>query len=423
MLKSQEKDALVSPSLINSSNNGLPLVSIVIPNYNNANFLGDAILSILRQTYKHYEIIIVDDGSTDNSRQVVSTFGDEVRYIWQENKGLGGARNTGILAANGTFVGFLDADDQWMPDFLETMVFQTQKNLDTAVFFSNARYMDERGMDLPQSVGIPAIPLGKMYHSLLRANFIIPSTVLVKRSVIIDEGLFDQSCKPLHGCEDWDLWLRIAPRYKFLGIPASLVRYRLHGNTFSANSTHMEEAVRAVVEKHFGPDDGHPQNWSSEKRRAYGGVNRYHVLTSALRKNDWKSGASYLRHAFNVDPTLSADLDLFYELALGPQPIGYRGITDQLDLVKNAKSLYDLLNDVFSAPNSPELKPIKRLAFGTANFALGLVAYNTGKRLSSRLFFFRALYFRPELCRDGRVIPNLVKSFIPPTILGKMRRR
>jgi glycosyltransferase involved in cell wall biosynthesis len=99
-----------------------PRVSVVIPNYNHTRFITGAIQSVLNQTYRSFEVIVVDDGSTDNSREVVASFGSQVRYIWQENQGLAGARNTGIRAARGQLIGLLDADDQWLPDFLEKMV-------------------------------------------------------------------------------------------------------------------------------------------------------------------------------------------------------------------------------------------------------------------------------------------------------------
>jgi glycosyltransferase involved in cell wall biosynthesis len=398
-----------------------PFVSIVIPNYNNAHFLGDVIQSALNQSYQNYEVIVVDDGSTDNSRDVVSNFGERVRYIWQENKGLGGARNTGILAAKGEYVGFLDADDQWDSNFLEIMVSLTKKYPDAAVFYCNARYMNEHGMVLPQLVGVPTVPPDRIYQAILRANFIIPSTILAKRSIIVDEGLFDQNFKSLHGCEDWDLWLRIAPRYKFIGTPLSLVRYRLHGQTFSSNPSHMEEAVRAVIDKHFGPDDGKPQDWPANKRRAYGGVYRYIVISSIMRKNDWQMGAVYLRRAMNLDPTLVRDLDLFYELALGSQPIGYRGTSSPLNLEYNARLLDKLLNDAFHT-NHIRSKSLLHTAIGTSYYALGIIAYNTRQFVLCRKFLIKALRFRTDLWQDSIVLGDLIKSMLGRSLLERVKR-
>ncbi len=98
------------------------LVSVVIPNFNHARYIGDAIRSVLAQEYPHFEIIVVDDGSTDDRRAVVVEFGNLVQYIWQENQGLSAARNTGIRAARGSFVGVLDADDLYEPNFMGVLV-------------------------------------------------------------------------------------------------------------------------------------------------------------------------------------------------------------------------------------------------------------------------------------------------------------
>ena len=101
----------------------MPKVSIITPNYNHAQYVGDAIRSVLAQDYQNFEMLIIDDGSTDNSREVVAQFTDDrIKYIWQENKGLSAARNTGINIAKGELIGLLDADDIYETDFLSTLV-------------------------------------------------------------------------------------------------------------------------------------------------------------------------------------------------------------------------------------------------------------------------------------------------------------
>ena len=121
------------------------MVSVIIPNYNNAHYLKKRYTKYSNQTFTDYEIIVVDDGSTDNSKEVVDAFGDKVRYIWQENKGLGGARNTGIRASNAEFVGLLDADDEWRPDYLEKMMLLVHNILKRCVYYSGAQGMDASG--------------------------------------------------------------------------------------------------------------------------------------------------------------------------------------------------------------------------------------------------------------------------------------
>jgi tetratricopeptide (TPR) repeat protein len=184
----------------------------------------------------------------------------------------------------------------------------------------------------------------------------------------------------------------------------------------------MQHAMQAVIEKHFGPDDGKWQTWSKEKRRAYGGVYRYLALTSVQRQDNWQAAAHYLRLALQADPALATDLDLYYDLALGSQPPGYRGTAYQLHLEDNATQMLRTLKDVFQSSEAVELKHLRRLAYGTAYYALGLVAYNIDKLSLSRGFLFEALRFRPDLWRDRQATANLLKSFAGQRNVNRLRQ-
>ena len=393
-------------------------VSVIIPAYNVQSYVGNAIRSVLGQTFKDFEIIVVDDGSTDDTKNVVDAFGSKVRYIRQENKGLGGARNAGILSADTEFVGLLDADDEWLPDFLERMMLLVQNRPDAAVYYSSAQGMDSNGNDLPQIFG-RMISSGDLRQNLLRANFIIPSTVICRRATIMDAGLFDEKNRDLHGCEDWDLWLRLSHTHPFAGTSESLVRYRLHSQTFSANPRHMQEAVKAVIEKSFGLDDGEYDTWSDEKRRAFGGVYRYQTLTSIQKMGEWDIATESMRKAFKVDPSLTLDLDFFYELAFGSQPSGHRETLHGLDLEQNFQRIGSMLNNVFE-----ERMPayLQRKSFGTAYYALGLVAYNLGRRDLSRVLLYRAVVFMPRLLLNSKLMLVLIKSYINQSLLTGLKQ-
>jgi glycosyltransferase involved in cell wall biosynthesis len=394
-------------------------VSVIIPNFNNSNYIAKAVQSVIDQTYSPYEIVVVDDGSTDDSREVIGSFGNQVRYIWQENQGLGGARNTGIFAAGGDFVGLLDADDQWQPDYLERMVALMNQHPEAAVYYCQAQGMDSDGHHLPQFFGGPPIPADQMYPTLLRANFLIPSTILMRRSIVLNAGLFDQQ---LRSCEDWDLWLRILPEIHFVGISDNLVRYRLHAKTLSADPAYMQNAARKVIEKHFGTDDGQYGNWSWEKRRAYGGTYRYITITSIQRQNDWDAAGNALRRALQTDPSLASDIDFFYELALGAQPAGYRGTAHQLNLVENSVFMMKMLEEVFRSQVGQNMNRLRGKTCGSAYFALGLIAYNTGQFSIGRAFFLKALKFSPELLYNRLLIGDLIKSSLGPTWVKKLRQ-
>ena len=157
-----------------------PLVSIIIPNYNHAKYVGDAICSVLNQDYRDFEIIVVDDGSTDNSREVITKFGEQVRYIWQENQGLSAARNTGIKSAKGSVIGVLDADDMYEPAFLTTMISALRENPDADGIYCGYQFVDQLNNPLPQ-IEARSIPSDKLYHAMLDGNFLVPESMLVNR--------------------------------------------------------------------------------------------------------------------------------------------------------------------------------------------------------------------------------------------------
>ncbi len=400
----------------------MPHVSVIIPAYNQAQYLAQAVQSVFEQSYSDYEIIVVDDGSTDNTPATAARFGDKIRYIRQENRGLAGARNTGIRAAKGNLIGLLDSDDQWQPAFLQTMVSLAEAHPQAAVYYSGAQCMDAGGKPLPQVLGTTAAPVDTpqaMYHTLLRANFIIPSATVLRRAAIDKAGLFDRQ---LRSCEDWDLWLRLLPDYEFAGTPEPLICYRIHGSSLSTNVDGMQYAVRAVIEKHFGPDDKNYAAWPAEKRRAYGGVYRYHALTFVQRQNNWQAAAPYLQSALRADPDIATDLPLFYDLVLGAQTAERSRPNSAAALKERAAQLNATLAKVFAAPADASLRPLQRATYGTAWYALGLIAYNAGQHSLARQFLWQALRFRPELKRDALVIGNLAKSFLPRAILHRLKR-
>ena len=393
-------------SINQMSENDQPLVSVIIPNYNHTRFIPTAIRSVLAQHYPHYEIIVVDDGSTDDSREVVAQFGEQVRYIWQKNQGLAGARNTGIQAATGELIGLLDADDEWSPEFLEEMVRLAGEHPDGLAFYSMAQCMDVDGNDLPQLVGGPPVESDRLYQKLLRANFIIPSTVLIRRNTLLDAGLFDANLK---FCEDWDLWLRILPTGRIVGSTKCLARYRVHGQSLSTNVTGNQVGSDIVIRKHFGADEGEPSEWSNEKRRAYGGVYRYKAITCIQRQGNWNAAVNPLYRALQCDPTLALDLDFFYELGLGNQQVGYRGVSEVQNQEANALELEKSLQ---ALPHAADMRFLRAQAIGTAEYALGLIAYGFGRRSASRKYFVRALLHRRELILNMRLVSNYLKSFI-----------
>jgi glycosyltransferase involved in cell wall biosynthesis len=202
------------------------LVSVVIPTYNTSNFLIKAIQSVINQTYKNWELIIVDDGSTDQTRQIVEEFqkkDSRIKYFFQNNKGQGAARNLGIKNASGNYIAFLDSDDEFFENKLERVISYFEKDKNIGFIYTDAIIIGDYLYKKRRSEIVTPYS-GKIYTKLLFNNFITTSTVVVKREVLQNCGLFDES-NFLRNFEDYDLWLRIAKKYKIEYIPEVLVKY------------------------------------------------------------------------------------------------------------------------------------------------------------------------------------------------------
>jgi glycosyltransferase involved in cell wall biosynthesis len=401
----------------------IPRVSVIVPAYNQAAYLTEALQSILAQSYQNHEILVVDDGSTDETPAIAQSFGCVVQYIRQENQGLAGARNTGIRHARGKYVALLDSDDRWLPEFLQTMMTLVDEEPTATVYYGGWRYMDIHGCDLPQAPGQKVIPPAEMYAAMLKSNFLNCCTIVMHRSKVMEAGMFDPEFRRL---QDQELWVRLLRQgHTFIGSSATLVRYRVHGESLSTNGSGGVQAVLALVEKHFGVDDGNRQAWSTEKRAAYTGAYRSCALTTLIRQHDWKSSSQYLWKALQIDPHLADDVDLFYEFALGSQPPGYRGTPHKIDLFANAKQIDRMLADLSPLLEDAGLRSLHRRVQGTAFYALGLVAFHLRQFPLGRDALGRALLSRPDISRNldfWRTWSKLICGYSSYRRLSKVRK-
>lgn len=230
-----------------------PLISVVIPSYNSAHFITDAIESVLAQTYRPLEIIVIDDGSTDSTTEVLVSYRDRISYFRQQNCGPAAARNTALREARGELVAFLDADDRWLPNKLALQWEFLRDHPDTGLVHTDVTYLyEETGEMLRKAVGRPRFA-GNCYGELFFENRVVLSTVLVRRECLDKAGLFYDD---LARAQDWDLWIRIS-RYDLFGyIDERLVVYRVHGSNISKNQLLMRQCELKVLERAlaFDPD-------------------------------------------------------------------------------------------------------------------------------------------------------------------------
>jgi glycosyltransferase involved in cell wall biosynthesis len=211
-----------------------PLVSVVIPSYNRASLVGDAIDSALAQTHRNTEIIVVDDGSTDDTDKIMERYAanPRVRYLKHPtNRGIPAARNTGIRHARGEYIALLDSDDMWLPNKLETQlqVFRQDVAKEVAAVWSDAYVVDVSGNTRTSGVRVPReVDLIQLF----RHNFIIAQTTMMRRACVDRVGLFDEDLRG--GSDDYDMWLRLARHFKLRYVRTPLATIRLHGGNYSS---------------------------------------------------------------------------------------------------------------------------------------------------------------------------------------------
>ena len=219
-------------------------IDVVIPVYNGQDYILQALHSIEQQTYAPSKIIVVDDGSTDKTPDIVTGYRSKlpIEYIRKRNGGLSSARNAGIAHSTSKYIAFLDADDEWMPNKLtkQLNVFINTNYENLGAVYSKYRIIDSNGELTHKHYVFEPDPSirGNIYARLFEANKIAGSGsgVLVRRDCFDDVGLFDET---LHACEDWDMWLRLASRYEFDFVPEVLVKIRRHHENMQRDTSMM----------------------------------------------------------------------------------------------------------------------------------------------------------------------------------------
>lgn len=214
----------------------MPRVSIIIPTYNRATLLGHTLESVFSQTYTDYEVIVIDDGSTDNTHAILARYEDRICVVHQKNQGVGAARNAGILAGQGDYIAFLDSDDIWMPAKLEHQMAVLREHSEPAWIYSDAYAFESNVADIAYLFSQRCRQYeGYVARELFLCDFIPTLTVVVHRDIWSDVGLFGKGSI----AEDWAMWLRIAATYPVCKISAPLAGYRLHGAMASEQAEPM----------------------------------------------------------------------------------------------------------------------------------------------------------------------------------------
>ncbi len=243
-------------------------VAVIIPTYNQAQYIGSTIETVQQQTFKDWELFVVDDGSTDNTTEIVRGFlGDKrIHYVRQQNKERSAARNKGIEDSSALYIAFLDADDLWHREKLAKQIKAIREQPDVGLCYTLTDTIDGDGKRLQKS-GRSYNYSGKVFDRLLRTNFILNSSILLRRDLLMKVGLFDRSL-PVFGAEDWDLCLRVARQYSVCLVNEELTLYRVHPENTSYEK--LLNSGLAVVEKLYSGSERLPDSRITRSQaRAY----------------------------------------------------------------------------------------------------------------------------------------------------------
>lgn len=401
------------------SENGLaePLVSIIIPNYNHGTYLGDAINSTLEQSYPNIEVIVVDDGSTDDSRTVAESFGDQITYIWQQNSGLCAARNTGLSAASGTYIGLLDADDILEPDYCSRLVSALLAFPDAEGIICGYRFVDQHNNALPQFESRCLVGQD-LYEVLLKGNFLVPESVLLHQRCYKNAGPFDTS---LTACEDWDMWLRVAKSHKIISTERVLTRHRVLPASMSSDPVRMLNNRLAVLGKHIGPEPT-VGNATYLQSHTYGHV----YFTSALEYEqigDSEKAMTYFTKAASIYPEIMTDVSTFYEVGCSMQPKGTRGYLADLDIEQSEEAVEKVLDELVLRPDALyALAQQHREICSVAYWSLGLLAYGAGDSQAAQRFLWRVLTYEPSALLRKDYLSLLARSILGEAGVARAKR-
>jgi cellulose synthase/poly-beta-1,6-N-acetylglucosamine synthase-like glycosyltransferase len=294
----------------------MPRVSVIVPAYNGARTILETLRSVQAQTFSDYELIVVDDGSTDDTLELLAGLGEpRLRVFSYDNGGLAIARNRGIERATAPLVAFVDADDLWTPDKLEAQLAALEARPGAGAAYSWTRYIDETGRELrPQT---PVYFQGDVYRALLVRNFLCSgSNILIRREVVEQVGGFDPTALQM---EDWEFFVRVAARWHFALVPRYQILYRYWSQSLSwsmaSNQDLWEQSGRRTIERVFAAA---PAPWQPLKRRR---LARFHFrlghrcLVMARDAAGVRRAGQSLWRAVSQDPRLLLDREHLRVLA------------------------------------------------------------------------------------------------------------
>lgn len=452
-----------------------PLVSVVIPTYNRAELLRQAVDSVLGQTYRPIELIVVDDGSTDRTPALLEQYAGRLRVLRQHNQGGTAARNAGARAATGEFITFLDHDDVMLPEKIERQVGFLMANARFSVVHCRWYFVDPKGKRLTR---IGMLPEGDVFRALILGCFIWSGGPLMRRECLTRLGLFDEAI----WSSDWDMWVRLARVYRFGCVQVPLGEYRILPDSTMADVARTEDNDSALFDKVFADPDLPPSfaatrpqalaNWRFWLSRRYYALGRWDDA-----KRNWTMAATlwpeltrdadaalpvlcnealdvrvadalaYITGVFDHLPGLASHLAPHRDEALARVRIGLAlrsfgegDVQAANDHLRRAMRLHPPLStasDAFAAmafdwamrlPVDPiafmadvygslpsdvaALLPSKKRALSDATIGQAFEDYHAGRRAEARARILSVVRSRPGVMRNRGVVAVLLRSLL-----------
>ena len=373
-----------------------PTISVIIPAYNQAEYISESIHSVLSQTCPDFELIVVNDGSTDDTAQVIANIQDpRLRVIWQPNAGLSAARNTGIRESTAPLITFLDADDCFFPEKLEILSRFLDENPNIGLVSGGTLVINQRGEPLRLNTGFPA---GLDLPFFLMHNPFSACAVMVRRSWINKVGVFDESLK---ACEDWDLWHRLLfAGCQFAWVEHAVVTYRYHSGQMTREAERMREAIFLVLDKFYKQPDL-PKNIMAMKDLVYSS-GHIHAAAYEYFACDFDAGNKDLTDAIRLDPTLIVNnyqklVDTLIGWTDNPRSQNQSNLLEQI--IKYAPKGYpDLIRALLQARADVLLRP--------------LFSGSRSDWVAHRKDLLNAVRFKPQWLLNRGVLRMLVYAYL-----------
>ncbi len=274
-----------------------PKVSVIIPAFNTERYLAEAIRSVLDQSYGDYEIIVVDDGSSDGTLDVARSFEPRIKALTKSNGGPASARNLAIRNSQGDYIAFLDSDDLWAPDKLEEQVAYLDKNPAAGLVYGEALMFTGDGADriIGEKIGYTFNP---SFRSLLFGDYIPNSTVVFRRACVDKVGLLNETL--IEG-EDYEYWMRVAKHFAMAGIPRHLAYYRIREGNLLGDGSDINKGLNISIAAIREIEKLYPELWEECRVDRQKLLARLHVRAGFAwkRKSDWRQCAVKFREALS----------------------------------------------------------------------------------------------------------------------------